>query len=256
MRLDGVKLFQDGSIQGLTAALRQLYEQYPDKMGTLIHSQEVLNEKLLDFHKRGFRIAIHGNGDAAIGSILKAYSYILNELPKGHHLHRIEHVQTATDDDLNEMQALGVAASFFINHIYYFGDRHEELFLGKERAARMNPVKSAIDRNILFTLHSDCPITPVSPLFSVWAAVNRVTMEGKVLGENERSDVLNALKSMTLYGAELNFDGDHAGSIEVGKRADFAVLDKNPLTIDPMEIKNITVLETYIDGNIVYSHND
>lgn len=250
--LDGAKLFQDGSIQGLTAALREPYYTHPEKVGELIHNQARFNERLLALHDRGFRIAIHGNGDRAIGSILEAYEYVLNKSPKEHHLHRVEHAQTATEADLNKMQSLDVAASFFINHIYYFGDRHKKLFLGPERARKMNPLHSAHEKGILFTLHSDCPITPISPLFSVWAAVNRQTLSGEILGEEECCDVVTALKSMTIFGAQLNGEEEEAGSLEIGKRADFVVLDRNPLSINPMDIRHIEVLETYIDGDIVF----
>lgn len=250
--LDGAKLFQDGSIQGLTAALREPYYSHPEKSGELIHKQERFNERLLALHNRGFRIAIHGNGDRAIGSILDAYEYVLEKNPKQDHLHRIEHAQTATEADLEKMKTLHVATSFFINHIYYFGDRHKKLFLGPVRASKMNPLQSAYEKGILFTLHSDCPITPISPLFSIWAAVNRQTISGEILGEEERCDVITALKSMTIYGAQLNGEADEVGSLEIGKRADFVVLDQNPLTIDPMDLRHIQVLETYIDGEIVY----
>ncbi|WP_039044153.1 amidohydrolase [Sporosarcina sp. ZBG7A] len=250
--LDGVKLFQDGSIQGLTAALREPYFCDESLTGTLIHEQTSLNEQLLNFHQRGFRIAIHGNGDKAIESILKGYEYALQNTPQRDHRHRIEHAQTATIEDLNKMKELGVASSFFINHVYYFGDRHERLFLGPERAKNMNPLKTASEKGIRFTVHSDCPITPISPLFSIWASVNRLTKEGHVLGEDEKCDVITALKSMTIYGAELNFDEESSGSIEVGKRADFAVLDADPTSIDPLYIKDINVLATVIDGELVY----
>lgn len=252
VRLDGTKLFQDGSIQGLTAALREPYNCDDQLTGELIHDQSSFNEKLLNLHQRGFRIAIHGNGDRAIGSILEGYRYVLENAPRRDHRHRIEHAQTASLEDLNKMKELGVASSFFINHIYYFGDRHERLFLGPERAKRLNPLKTAAKKGIQFTVHSDCPITPISPLFSVWAAVNRITLEGHVLGAEEKCDVVTALKSMTLYGAELNFDEEDSGSIEVGKRADFAILDKDPTAIDPLHIKDINVLATFIDGEMVY----
>jgi len=252
-RLDSVKLFQDGSIQGYTGALREPYYSKPDTYGDLFHKQEVLNEKILDFHQRGYRIAIHGNGDRAIGSILEGYANALKKQPKARHQHRIEHVQTATLEDIEKLAELDVAGSFFINHVYYWGERHEKIFLGPDRAARLDPLKDAVDADMLFTLHSDCPVTPISPLFSVWAAVNRVTDEGRVLGPDQRIDVVTALKSMTIYGARLNFQEDMIGSIEVGKRADFAVLDRDPTAIDPMEIKDIQVTSTWIDGEKVYT---
>ncbi|MFO2551168.1 amidohydrolase family protein [Alicyclobacillus cycloheptanicus] len=214
--------------------------------------QDQLNTEMADLHQRGFRLATHGNGDRAIGSILDAYAHCLQVAPRKDHRHRIEHVQTATVEDLHRMQELGVAASFFINHVYYWGDRHRRLFLGPERASRINPLRDAVERKILFTLHSDCPITPISPLFSVWAAVNRVTRDGEVLGAPQRIDVERALKAMTIDGARLNFDEQHAGSIEAGKRADFVVLGADPTKVHPLEIRTIPIQSTWIEGRVVF----
>ncbi|MBO1217474.1 amidohydrolase [Staphylococcus nepalensis] len=251
-RLDSVKMFQDGSIQGLTAALREPYYNNHNIYGELYHNQEEFNQEIADLHKRGFRIAIHGNGDSAIGSILDGFEYALKQYPRSDHRHRIEHVQTATKEDLDRMDKLGVAGSFFINHVYYWGDRHEKIFLGPDRAQRINPLKDAFNRSLLFTLHSDCPITPISPLFLIWSAVNRITREGNVLGSDQCIDVLTALRAMTIDGAKINFDEKNSGSIEKGKNADFTILSANPLTVNAEEIKNIEILGTIIDGETVY----
>lgn len=250
--LDSVKMFQDGSIQGLTGALRKPYHNDSSIYGELYHNQEEFNREIADLHTRGFRIAVHGNGDRAIGSILDAFEYALNEFPRDDHRHRIEHVQTATTEDLDRMQKLGVAGSFFINHVYYWGDRHEKIFLGPDRARRISPLKDALNRELLFTLHSDCPITPISPLLLIWSAVNRITREDNVLGPDQRIDVLTALRAMTIDGAKINFDEQNSGSIEKNKSADFTILSANPLEIDSTEIKDIEVLGTIIDGETIY----
>ncbi|SDI75436.1 amidohydrolase [Natribacillus halophilus] len=253
--LDSAKMFQDGSIQGLTGALRKPYYNKPGVVGKLLHDQHELNEEILELHKRGFRIAIHGNGDRAIGSILEGYTYALEKDPRADHRHRIEHVQTATVEDMERMKKLGVAGSVFINHVYYWGDRHKRLFLGPDRSIRINPLADMKERGLLYTLHSDCPVTPISPLFSVWAAVNRLTSEGEILGPNQRLDVNDALKSMTSYGAKLIFNEDCSGSIEMGKQADFAVLEDDPTQVDPIDIKDIPIKATFIGGEAVYEAN-
>lgn len=255
-KLDSAKLFQDGSIQGFTGALRKGYYSNEDEYGELIFNQETLEEMVIDFHNRGFRIATHGNGDRAIDSIIQAYKKAIDLNPRQDHRHRIEHVQTATSEDLSEMEKYNIAASFFINHVYYWGDRHKNIFLGPERAERMNPLKEADQLELLYTLHSDCPITAISPLFSVWAAVNRVTKAGVVLGEKQKIDVISALKAMTIYGAKLNFEENEIGSIEVGKYADFVVVDEDPVSIDPMKIKDIRILSTIINGKVVYENSE
>src|SRR5699024_3292558 len=254
--LDSAKFFQDGSIQGLTGALREPYYCEPELSGELLNEQQDLNKAVLELHNKGYRIATHGNGDRAIGSIIGAYENALSEKPISDHRHRIEHVQTATINDLDKIKELDIAASFFINHVYYWGDRHKRLFLGPERAAKMNRLAEAVSKDILYTLHSDCPITPISPLFSVWIAVNRITREGDVLGEKQTISVEEALRSMTIYGAKLNFEDGITGSIETGKRADFAVLDTDPITIDPRNIKDIQVEATIIGGKVAYNRKE
>ena len=253
-RLDSAKFFQDGSIQAYTAALREPYLGRGDIMDGLYRSQQDLNELMAKYHAKGYRIAVHGNGDRAIESNIEAMEYALAQYPRSNHRHRIEHVQTATSDDLQRMHANGIEGSFFINHVYYWGDRHRDIFLGEERARRIDPLKDAIDAGLNITLHSDCPVTPISPLFSIWAAVNRLTSSGKVLGEAQKIDVLTALKAMTIYGAYLNFEEQVTGSIEEGKRADFAVLNADLLTCDPLKIKDIQVVATYVGGKLVYEH--
>ncbi|MYL56690.1 amidohydrolase family protein [Virgibacillus halodenitrificans] len=252
VQFDSVKFFQDGSIQGLTGALREPYYKYPNEYGSLIHEEVAFQQEISNIHRRGFRITTHGNGDRAIGSIIDAYQSAIESNPRAEHKHRIEHVQTASSEDLDRMKELGIAGSFFINHVYYWGDRHKNIFLGPERASRLNPLAEVVKKDLLFTLHSDCPITAISPLFSIWAAVNRITRNGEVLGPDQKIDVITALKSITLYGADLNFDKNITGSIEVGKHADFAVLEEDPTSVDPMHIKDIEINATIIGGEPVY----
>ncbi len=150
------------------------------------------------------------------------------------------------------MAELGITPSFFVSHTYYWGDRHKAIFLGPERARRISPLKSALKRGIKFSIHSDCPVTPVSPLFCVFAAVNRVTTGGEILGPEYRLTPQEALRAVTIDAAWQTFDEKIKGSIEVGKLADFTILTENPLTVSPGKIKDIKVEEVIIEGRSVY----
>jgi len=147
---------------------------------------------------------------------------------------------------------LGISPSFFISHTYYWGDRHKDIFLGPERGARISPLKSALKRGIRFSIHSDCPVTPVSPLFCVFAAVNRLTFSGHLLGPEFRLTPKEALRAVTIDAAWQTFEEDIKGTIETGKLADFTILDHNPLKISPEQIKNIRVTGVIIGGKQVY----
>jgi len=145
-----------------------------------------------------------------------------------------------------------VVPSYFVNHVYYWGDRHVSLFLGPERAKRIDPQGSSMEEGLIFTLHSDLPVTPVDPLFSIHCAVNRITREGRVLGAEERIPPLKALKAYTTHAAYCSFEEDLKGSIEAGKLADFTVLSDNPLTVSPEGIKDIQVEATVVGGHGVF----
>ena len=122
------------------------------------------------------------------------------------------------------------------------------LFSGEEEHVK----RSALKRRIPFTLHNDTMVTPIDPLMSVWSAVNRLTSSGKVLGAAQRIGVLDALKSVTIWGAYQYHEEHYKGSLEPGKLADMVILDTNPLTADPIVIKDIKVLATIVGDECVY----
>ena len=139
-----------------------------------------------------------------------------------------EHNQFVTPDQLVRMKQLGVATNLFTNHIYFWGDLHYSTFVGPDRARGLDPAGQRM--GIPFSLHSDASVTPVDPLFSMWTATARKTMSGRVLGEDERISVAQALHAVTLGAAYLLGQDDRKGSIEAGKLADFTILDRNRLT--------------------------
>lgn len=254
VRPAAVKLFQDGSIQLRTAALRQpYYGQAGPADGHLIWPQEQLDRMVAEVHAAGWQIWIHGNGDAAIASILDAYERALAAHPRADHRHRIEHCQTVGEDQLDRMAALGVTASFFAAHVWHWGDRHQALFLGPERAARIDPLASALRRGIRFGLHNDTPVTPIHPLLSIGTAVSRLTRNGQVLGPEQAIAVGQALRAMTLDSAYLAFEEGIKGSLEEGKLGDVVVLEADPYRVPPGEIKDIPVALTIVGGQVAYS---
>jgi hypothetical protein len=221
-------------------------------LGYPMRSREALVEMVDEAHRAGKQIAIHGNGDAAIDDILFAYEQAQQKTPRTDTRHRIEHCQTVREDQLDKMQTLGVTPSFFVQHTYYWGDRHEAIFLGSERAHRISPLKSAFDRGIRFTIHNDSPVTPTKSLFSVWSAVNRLSRSGQCMGEAQRIDLELAFRAITIDAAWQNFESDAKGSIEVGKLADFVVLESDPFAGDTLAVKDIAVQETIVGGKTVY----
>jgi predicted amidohydrolase YtcJ len=242
----------------LTAALEEPYQNAPGRRGDLLHPQGALDDLVEHYHRRGVQVAVHANGDRAIESTLQALERAQRLDPRDDARHLIIHCQLASRDQIRRMKRLGVIPSFFVNHVYYWGDRHVALFLGPERAARIDPLGTAWEEGLIFTLHSDLPVTPVDPLFSMHCAVNRRTREGMVLGPEERISPLEALRTYTVHGAYCSFEENAKGSIEVGKAADFVVLSENPLRVPPERIGEIRVLRTVLGGRTVYKagHED
>ncbi|MEO7653955.1 MAG: amidohydrolase, partial [Bryobacteraceae bacterium] len=255
IRISGVKFWQDGSIQGNTGYLEKPYHTPvgdASYRGYARRSRAELAARVKELHRAGYQIAIHGNGDAAIDDIISAYADALKETPRSDARHHIEHCQTVREDQLDAIKELGITPSFFSGHVYYWGDRHRDIFLGPQRAARISPLASAQRRGIPFTLHDDTPVTPVNPLLLVWGAVTRITRDGKLLGPGQRISAMQAMRAVTRDAAWQNFEEKHKGSIEPGKLADLVILTANPLTVTPPEIRDIGVVETIVGGKTAW----
>ena len=110
-----------------------------------------------------------------------------------------------------------------------------------------------MDRGLRPTNHTDFVVTPLDQMFLLWTAVNRVARSGEVIGADQRISPLEALKTITIDAAHQYFEEADKGSLEVGKLADLVVLERNPLTVDSMAIKDIVVLETIKEGRTVYT---
>jgi predicted amidohydrolase YtcJ len=257
--LGAVKMLQDGSLQALTGCLSQPYYTLPDNRpdlefnyhGYRINDPLDFTKDVIDMHKKGWQIAIHGNGDMAIEDCLNAFEAAQKIYPRTDARHIIIHCQTVREDQLDRIKRLGVIPAFFVVHTYYWGDRHESQFLGPARAHQMNPCRSALQRNIPFTNHNDDFVTPINPLLSIWSASNRLSTSGRVIGASQCVPVLEAVKSVTTYAAYQNHEEKLKGSLEPGKLADMVVLAENPLDIDPVKIKDIEILATIVGNEVV-----
>lgn len=258
VKSQGSKLFQDGSIQGYTGWLSNPYhlpfsEDDPLFRGFPMMTREELAQAVFTIHSAGRQVVIHANGDAAIDDVLYAIGEAQRRLPRPDARHRIEHAQSVREDQLDKIKELGITPSFFNDHVYYFGDDHRDTYLGEDRARRISPLRSAVERGIRFSLHNDSPITPPSPLHLVSVAVNRLTASGRELGPEYRITPYQALRAVTIDAAWQAFEEDDKGSIETGKLADLVILADNPLTADPLDLHKIPVLQTMIGGRRVYA---
>lgn len=164
------------------------------------------------------------------------------------------HGQFTRKDQVNKLKSLGIFPSLYPMHTFYWGDWHRDSVAGLSRAQNISPTGWLIKEGMPFTIHSDAPVTFPNSMRTLDSAINRVTRTEKVLGEEHKISPLNALKAIMLWAAYQNFEEKIKGSIEVGKQADFVILDQNPLSIDPMEIRNIKILSTINTGKTIFTH--
>lgn len=250
------KVIADGSIQGYTGYLSEPYFVPPadkdaDYRGYATISSQELNDLVTKIYAQGRQVAIHTNGDAAIEQALDAIEIARQQYPLSNARPILIHAQMMREDQLDRAKELGVTPSFFSAHVYYWGDRHRDIFIGPERAMHISPAKTALDKGVPFTIHLDTPVVPIEPLLLAWSAVNRVTANGDVLGPEEKISTMQALRAITIDAAWQTFQEANRGSIEPGKFADFVILSANPL-IDPMALRDIEVMQTIVGGRTIY----
>ncbi len=258
IRLGGYKLFLDGSPQGKTAWLSEPYYQPPegygaDYAGFPIYEDEAVVAAAKTCLQNRWQLNVHCNGDAACEQFIRCYEQAVEETGITAALRPVMiHAQTVRDDQLERMAAMGMTVSFFLDHVYYWGDWHYQSVLGPRRAENISPLRRALDRGVHVTLHQDSPVVHPNALLTVHNAVNRRTLSGRVLGADQRVSVAQALRAVTVEGAYQIFEEDRKGSIAEGKLADLVILGRNPLTSPVETLKDIPVLETIKEGVTLY----
>ena len=247
-----VKLVSDGSLQGYTGFLSEPYftvpESYPeDYLGFPTLSAEALDGQVAEFHCQDRQVAIHANGDAAIGMSLDAIAAARERCPAVVQRPVLIHAQMATAEQLQRMAELEVTPSFFNAHVYYWGDRHRDIFLGPQRAERISPLAQADQLGLPFTLHADAPVVPFYPLQLVWNAVHRQTASGQLLGPEQAISVERALKAVTVDAAIQLGVEEEVGQLRPGLRADLVWLDRDPRE-SVADWKSVQVRGVWVDG--------
>jgi predicted amidohydrolase YtcJ len=250
LRYGLVKMMLDGSIQGFSARLRWPGHFNGAPNGIWVTAPAQYEADFEAYHRAGLTIHTHTNGDEASEAAIDAIERVLARAPRPGHRHTLQHGQMIDAPLFRRMAALGLCANLFANHIWYWGDQHYEMTMGPDRANRLDACGSALAAGVPLAIHSDAPVTPLGPLFTAWCAVNRLTPKGRLLGAHERISVPQALRAITL-GAAWTLKLDHEiGSIECGKRADFCVLEDDPLDVEPMKLKDVRVWGTVLSGRV------
>jgi predicted amidohydrolase YtcJ len=262
-RVQGVKLWYDGSPYSGTMLLD---EPYLDSRlccctlgipaGTTGHANfdpAELRELALRLHRDGWQVLTHAQGDRGTREILDLYEYALGEHERDDHRWRLEHCALISPEDLRRAARLGVTPSFHVNHVYYYGPELRDSILGEERAGGLMPIGTAVAAGHRVSLHADSPMYPPEPFRLMRTAVTRRTRLGEPLAPAEAITAEQALRAVTIDAAWQLFAEERVGSIETGKLADFTIVDRNPLAVDPAELDQIGVVSTWLAGRPVAS---
>ena len=262
-RIQGVKLWYDGSPYSGTMLLDEPYLEsrlccctLGIPAGTTGHANfepAELRELVGRLHREGWQVLTHAQGDRGTREMLDLYAHALGSHARADHRWRLEHCALIGPADLERAARLGVAPSFHVNHVYYYGPELRDAILGPERAERLMPVGSALRAGHRVSLHADSPMYPPEPFRLMRTAVTRRTRNGERIAPGEAISVEAALRAVTLDAAWQLFAEDRVGSIEAGKLADFTLVDRNPLSVEPEALDELRVLGTWLGGRRVVS---
>jgi len=251
-----LKGYADGSLGASTAWFFDPYVQDPRTSG--LPMDIVTNGKLeqwaFDADRNRLQLCIHAIGDRANNYILNLFERVKSQNSPWERRFRIEHAQHLKRDDIYRFSKIGVIASVQPYHCIDDGVWAEKR-IGKERIQTTHAYKSLLENNTILAFGTDWPVAPLNPLYGIYAAVTRRTLDGKNPDgwvPEEKISVEDAIKCYTLNSAYASFEENLKGSIEVGKLADFVVLSDDILIIDPVKIKDVKVKMTVFDGEIVY----
>ena len=255
IKVGGVKLILDGSPQGKTAYLTQPYYKPPHNesqsyKGYPLIPQIDVSKLVKEYADLNIPIMAHANGDAAADMLIQAVRDA--EIESDHRTIMI-HAQTVREDQLDLMKELEIIPSYFSTHTFYWGDWHRDSVFGQDRAMRISPTNSTLERDMPFTVHNDAPVVPPDMMRLLWATTNRETRSGKILGKQQRISTYSALEAITINAAYQHFEDDIKGSIEVGKQADLVVLSEDPLSIDTKNLLQLDVVATFSRGVEVFN---
>jgi predicted amidohydrolase YtcJ len=256
LKIPFIKTWTDGSLQGGTAHLSEGYFDPEMGAGGAQGTQEYFNNQVLRMYELGFWPAVHANGDAAADIALNAIQFAqesIGEAVAAGVRPQIIHAQYTRPGQIERMVELGTSPTFFTTHVYMWGDLHNDRSLGPDRVHRISAMADAFRLGARPSMHNDPPVTPVDPLFNMWISIHRTSSSGKVYGANQAITAEQALAAYTVNAAYQFGMEEDAGSLEVGKYADFVVLERNPLKVDPDDIRNISIESTVLGGRETYA---
>ena len=241
-----IKLFADGAMYSQNMVLRDGY--LDGHQGVWLMEDSIFKKTFKLYWDAGYQIHVHQNGDAGLDRVLDVLEENSERNPREDHRTTIVHFGYSAFDQIKRIKDLGVIVSANPYYVAVLSDLYSKQGVGYERSQEMVRLGDLVRSDIPLSLHSDMPMAPASPLVLMDAAVNRINYANKVAGPNQRIDLLTALKGITLNSAyTLGIESEY-GSITPGKYANMTILSDNPLTINPLKIKDINIIGTIEEG--------
>jgi predicted amidohydrolase YtcJ len=253
------KIFADGVMESHTAALLEPYQDKPEQSGTLNFPPDKLREIVSALDRNGFQVHVHAIGDRAVNEALNAFEQALSTNGSHDSRHQIAHLQLIKPSDIGRFKTLGVIANFQAFWAYFdpYIAKCTVPVLGEERTSRNYQLNSVHKTGAVMAAGSDWSVSSMNPLDAIQVAVTRksIVSDGtaqSAWNPSERMDLADMIAAYTINGAYCNHEENLVGSLEVGKVADFIILNKNLFDVPVSEIHNVRVLETFFCGNLVY----
>jgi predicted amidohydrolase YtcJ len=258
-RIAGAKLTIDGSPQGFTAWRDQPYYKPvgnypPGYSGYAAASAEDVMGAVSWAAENGIQIITHANGERASDLLIASHRAAQARFPNAKATRPVLiHGQFLREDQVDSYKALGVIPSLFPMHTFYWGDWHLDHTVGPVAGMNISPTGWVRSRGMIFTSHHDAPVAFPDSMRVLDATVTRRARgSGRIVGPQQRVDVITALKAMTIWPAYQHFEEKTKGSLEVGKLADFVILSKDPTKVEPTTIADIQVTETVKEGKTIF----
>lgn len=265
VKMNTVKLFMDGVIEGGTAYLHEPYNNKPNYYGVPVWEKPAFEQMVQTLDKEKFQVHIHSIGDAATTETLNTLAIAQKQNGKRDSRHKITHLQLVKENDINRFKDLGVIGvpqpTWFLKDGEYFAQAVE--LLGEDRANEQYPMRSFINKGVVMASSSDYPITQgpyFSPLAGIQMGITRTSLQDtnsqNALNPKEKVSLAEMIKTYTINGAYANFLEKETGSIKVGKKADLVVLDKNLFKIPKQDIHKTKILLTLLEGKETFRHTE
>ena len=250
-----IKLFADGAI---ISQLMQMKDPYlgadgkpdPSHHGVWMTTPKNLEDRSKVYWDAGYQIHIHVNGDEGLEVLLGILERRMRENPRPNHRTVIVHFANSSEEQIGRIARLGAIISANPYYPVGFADKYTTVGLGPERADTMVRSGSVVQHHIPLSFHSDLPMAPSDPFFLAWCAVNRVTPSGRVAAPEQRISIEDALRGVTIEAAYSWQKENELGSIAPGKTANFTVLEQNPLTVEPIKLKDVPIWGTVFEGRL------